>query len=394
MKTAKRSSVILLVLAMAAGMLTGTFSASADVEQRSIVLYNDGVDVVMDGVNTKNEWDNFGSFEANFDVAAEYEGVDGFTFVKLGSPTAADGFTNDDLSSKIRVKVDGEYLYFYEERTLSKMFYANDDAKNCYLNNGGIIFFVKKNNDNFENLGDIMYQPRGKTNTEPTLARRTYPGGTADDNIEYTAKSVISETGYTIEAKVKMSTVNVTLEDLRSGDLYLTYVAANSFDESIATATTKDNYCQFNYFGIGVWNKCPQVIVRDTNPSAEAVTALIGGLGAITEESGPAILAAREAYDALPEELQKFVANYETLTDAEYQYKKLTVFYGDINNDTEITAADALMALQCAVDKITLTDDQLLAADIDGTEGVTAADALLILQYAVNKITSFPVQNG
>lgn len=66
--------------------------------------------------------------------------------------------------------------------------------------------------------------------------------------------------------------------------------------------------------------------------------------------------------------------------------------YGDIDWENEVTSADALLALQFSVGKITLNDVQIKASNVDGAEGVTANDALLILQKAVNKISSFPVQ--
>lgn len=66
--------------------------------------------------------------------------------------------------------------------------------------------------------------------------------------------------------------------------------------------------------------------------------------------------------------------------------------YGDIDGKDGVTASDALMALQAATAKITLTDAQNQAADVDGKDGVTASDALLILQYATQKINRFPVE--
>ncbi|MGI6265012.1 MAG: dockerin type I repeat-containing protein, partial [Acutalibacteraceae bacterium] len=62
---------------------------------------------------------------------------------------------------------------------------------------------------------------------------------------------------------------------------------------------------------------------------------------------------------------------------------------GDADGNGEITAADALMALQAATGKIDLTDAQKAAADVDGNGEVTAADALAILQFATGKIESF-----
>ncbi len=68
--------------------------------------------------------------------------------------------------------------------------------------------------------------------------------------------------------------------------------------------------------------------------------------------------------------------------------------YGDVDGKDGVTASDALMALQAATSKITLTDAQKQAADVDGKDGVTANDALLILQYSTKKITGFPADEG
>ena len=73
--------------------------------------------------------------------------------------------------------------------------------------------------------------------------------------------------------------------------------------------------------------------------------------------------------------------------------EKTEIVYGDIDGKDGVTAADALLALQAATNKISLNEQQKLAADVDGKDGVTASDALLILQHATKKITSFPVEN-
>ena len=62
---------------------------------------------------------------------------------------------------------------------------------------------------------------------------------------------------------------------------------------------------------------------------------------------------------------------------------------GDINGDGNVTAVDALQALQAASGRITLTDAQKEAADVTGDGKVTAVDALRILQFASGRITSF-----
>lgn len=64
---------------------------------------------------------------------------------------------------------------------------------------------------------------------------------------------------------------------------------------------------------------------------------------------------------------------------------------GDLNNDKQITAEDALIALQGATGKVTLTAQEILAGDVTDNDGaVTANDALVILQYATKKITAWP----
>ena len=63
---------------------------------------------------------------------------------------------------------------------------------------------------------------------------------------------------------------------------------------------------------------------------------------------------------------------------------------GDLTGDGEITAEDALLALQAATGKVALTQEQQALADVDGIEGISANDALLILQAATKKIGVFP----
>ena len=90
----------------------------------------------------------------------------------------------------------------------------------------------------------------------------------------------------------------------------------------------------------------------------------------------------------------QFLYQDSTATDSTpimYAYKdtrSLIVTKGDINDDGKITASDALLALQAASGRITLTGLDLQAADVTGDGKVNAADALKILKYAAGKITS------
>lgn len=58
---------------------------------------------------------------------------------------------------------------------------------------------------------------------------------------------------------------------------------------------------------------------------------------------------------------------------------------GDINIDGLINSNDALKVLQKSVEKITMTDDQLIRADINKDGFVNSADALFILQVSTGK---------
>ena len=65
--------------------------------------------------------------------------------------------------------------------------------------------------------------------------------------------------------------------------------------------------------------------------------------------------------------------------------------YGDINNDGNINAADALLALQHSVKLTTLEGEKAVAADVNRDGLINATDALCILQYSVKLIDKLPV---
>ena len=69
-----------------------------------------------------------------------------------------------------------------------------------------------------------------------------------------------------------------------------------------------------------------------------------------------------------------------------------TYIVGDVNEDTKITSADALMVLRYAVKLVTLTANQKAAGNVThktSNDSINSADALKILRYVVKLITSF-----
>lgn len=121
------------------------------------------------------------------------------------------------------------------------------------------------------------------------------------------------------------------------------------------------------------------LITADTKAAYEAAVAagqaLLDATGATSAAVVKATENAKEAWFALA-----FDDSVEALD------------YGNVDGSEDgVTAADALMALQAATDKIELSEEQTMLANVDGQDAVTANDALMILQYATKKIASFPV---
>ncbi len=63
---------------------------------------------------------------------------------------------------------------------------------------------------------------------------------------------------------------------------------------------------------------------------------------------------------------------------------------GDVNEDKEVNAKDALEVLKFAVGKTTLSGEAQLRADVNLDDKINAKDALDILKYAVGKLPGFP----
>ena len=66
---------------------------------------------------------------------------------------------------------------------------------------------------------------------------------------------------------------------------------------------------------------------------------------------------------------------------------------GDVDNNKEVDASDALIALQYSVQLRDLNRAENRAADVNGDGLIDASDALLILQKSVNLISTFAVDN-
>jgi hypothetical protein len=61
---------------------------------------------------------------------------------------------------------------------------------------------------------------------------------------------------------------------------------------------------------------------------------------------------------------------------------------GDVDGNGVVTAMDALMLMKCLEGTLLLSDDEFKRADLNGDTQLSAAEALLILQYVNGKVNT------
>ena len=69
-----------------------------------------------------------------------------------------------------------------------------------------------------------------------------------------------------------------------------------------------------------------------------------------------------------------------------------TAEVGDLNNDGDVDAGDALLILRSSVGLIKLSEAQAYVADVNGDGDIDAGDAVMILRYDAGLIDSFPAE--
>ncbi|OPZ84708.1 MAG: hypothetical protein BWY74_04124 [Firmicutes bacterium ADurb.Bin419] len=63
------------------------------------------------------------------------------------------------------------------------------------------------------------------------------------------------------------------------------------------------------------------------------------------------------------------------------------IYIGDVNKDQKVNFVDALLIIRSITGKITLDQQQLVAANVDGMDGVTVNDAVLVLKADIDLIS-------
>ncbi len=118
-------------------------------------------------------------------------------------------------------------------------------------------------------------------------------------------------------------------------------------------------------------------------PVTDAIAALPAPAD-ITPENAAAVQTARVQFAQLTLQQQSLVQNAAALTEAVAAVRSQTV-RGDVNGDKLPDARDALLVLQAAVGKRTLSDMEAILSDLNDDVANNAKDALIILKIAVGK---------
>ena len=133
------------------------------------------------------------------------------------------------------------------------------------------------------------------------------------------------------------------------------------------------------------------ITAANNKAAAAAVDALINALETptdVTADDKEAIEAAKAAFDGLTEDQKAFLgegAAQKLAACVAALEKALAVKMGDVNNDGNIDAKDALIVLKISVGKYTANDVEKTAADVNQDQKIDAKDALEILKYSVKK---------
>ena len=189
-----------------------------------------------------------------------------------------------------------------------------------------------------------------------------------------------------------------TLEDFRSRDAFWdytrhaldffhTYLPFQEMQSSDDLASNPDSYVYAKTDSIyAVYLKnggTTSLSVNNSTYTVQWYNPRTGGLlltGSVTEVTGPGSMPIGEPPSELTEDWVALVT------------EKQAPLYGDVSEDGQVTAFDASLILQHAIDLITLAPDPLLLADVSANGQITAFDGAMILQRVIDLRDCFPVE--
>lgn len=283
---------------------------------------------------------------------------------------AEEGATHSyDAEDKSEGKASLKVEYTGTTATIAPVLGVYRSLENQFENFGGLSVDMKNPDDRAKEV-KLVLQSGGNTYTSADTA--TLAAGSDFTRLAFSLEDLLDADGEAV-ADVQSILANVTalqfvVTDTEAGTVNL---------DNIQFAMTLDMRLQLGT----LLEQAKAEVVKTDVYTAESIASL-----------NSAITAAQAVYDRAEATQEEIVAQAMALNTAFGNLAEIaqpTYQLGDVDGNGQIAAADALLALQAATDKIDLSDAQLAAANVDGEDGVSAADALMILQYATQKITSF-----
>ena len=140
---------------------------------------------------------------------------------------------------------------------------------------------------------------------------------------------------------------------------------------------------------------------RDDKAAAAVVEKLIANIGEVTLESKPAIDTARNAYNSLTEEQKAFVANYQTLVEAEAAYAHLLDSAAAKAVDEAVAklapvtleSKNAIEEARKAFDELTPAQKELLAPETESKLKAAEAEYARLVKEAADKAAAKAVED-
>jgi hypothetical protein len=151
--------------------------------------------------------------------------------------------------------MDG-YLYLLEERKDSTLQFANDYYNHTYASSGSIIFFCEAGESLNSHDLFILAETRSKTGPMFGWREQNDHAGMVEIFAEE-AKATITANSFVLEAKIKLSDIGMTEQDLKDGKYLVTYCAVKLTEPDFSGEPADlwgENY-QLQYKGVGPWDE-------------------------------------------------------------------------------------------------------------------------------------------
>lgn len=287
-----------LSLVLIATLLTISVSAKAPVTVCNVTEKS----ATIDGVVSDSEWNDATRLTINISDTSTWTengaGIVGTEGYKTLNHTDAD-FSND-----LAFMVEGDYLYLLLTRTDTTLNFATDNFRTPYASDCSLMWFYNSETDTMSGLQLLASNKSGTpiigyfpTDAEQSTSTDITATGDATAVTKTTANS------YVMEAKIKLSAINLTLDNFKSNKMTVTYCCVNiceagwDSDDGQHALWGTSNY-QAQYAGVNNWTVAPAIkVVAATAaaPVTEAATTATPDAAALVTTP-----AAAQTGDAIP----------------------------------------------------------------------------------------------